>query len=312
MKNIIPIALLLLALLAQACGDDDDPPPSSTPVTTRTSRGSAENPTPGSDRSSLPLAHIQVTPSDEGRIRAPLYIALGDSLSAGVGATGFSAEKAFVGLVHDALSPEFALLNLGIAGHDSFELIDEGPLERATTEIRDRNGDDDPDNDVEVVTLEIGGNDLLDLFFDLVLPGRCPNVTEGLQRPECVNALRETLDEYEPNLDLIIDSLREADPELPIFLMTLYNPFSGASPALDEIGELALEGAPDTPFPEGLLDIIRRQAEENEVHLVEIYPHFEGKAREYIAGDTIHPNDTGYRVMADAVIAEMRAAGSID
>ena len=210
------------------------------------------------------------------------------------------------------LGPEFALLNLGIAGHDSHELIEKGPLDRAIAEIGGRNDDDDPDNDVEVVTLEIGGNDLLDLFFDLVLPGRCPSVAEGLQTPECVEALRETLDTYESNLGQISIACRSADPELDLFLMTLYNPFSGASPLLDELGELSLEGAPDTPFPEGLQDIIRRQAEENDVRLIEVYPLFEGKAREYIAGDTIHPNDTGYRVMADAVIAEMREAGVID
>jgi len=211
------------------------------------------------------------------------------------------------------LGPEFALLNLGIAGDTSRQLIEEGPLDRAIAEIEQRNYDDNADNDVTVVTVEIGGNDLLDLFFDLVLPGRCPSVSQGLERPECVDALRETLDAYEPNLVLILDRLHEADAQLPIFLMTLYNPFSGgASPLLDEIGELALEGAPDTPFLEGLQDIIRRQAQANDVPLVEVYPHFEGKARDYIASDTIHPNDTGYRVMADAVLAEMREAGLLD
>lgn len=302
------ILLAALLTLASACGSSDDPEPSPAPSTSRSSTTA-----PRGGATSIPVPHLQVVPSDEGHIgTAPLYLALGDSLSAGVGATGFSAEKAFVGLVHDELGPEFALLNLGIAGHDSHEMIAKGPLDRAIAEIGGRNDDDDPDNDVEVVTLEIGGNDLLDLFFDLVLPGRCPSVAEGLQTPECVEALRETLDTYESNLGQILDRLQEADPELNLFLMTLYNPFSGASPLLDELGELSLEGAPDTPFPEGLQDIIRRQAEENDVPLVEVYPLFEGKAREYIAGDTIHPNDTGYRVMADAVIAEMREAGVID
>jgi lysophospholipase L1-like esterase len=303
-------AVLLVGLLTlvSACGSSDNPEPSPSPSASRDDTAA-----PRASRTSIPVPHLQVIPSDEGHIgTAPLYLALGDSLSAGVGATGFSAEKAFVGLVHDELGPEFALLNLGIAGHDSHELIEEGPLDRAVGEIEQRNRDDDPDNDVEVVTLEIGGNDLLDLFFDLVLPGRCPSVAEGLQTPECVEALRGTLDAYEPNLDLILDRLREADPELNIFLMTLYNPFSGALPVLDELGELTLEGDPETPFPDGLQDIIRRQAEENDVHLVEVYPLFEGKAREYIAADTIHPNDTGYRVMADAVLAEMREAGVID
>lgn len=306
MRYVVLLAAVLTLL--SACGSSDDPDPSPSPSASRRARSA-----PRTSRTPIPVPHLQVIPSEEGHIgTAPLYLALGDSLSAGVGATGFNAENAFVGLVHAELGPEFAVLNLGIAGHDSHELIEEGPLDRAVGEIEQRNHDDDADNDVEVVTLEIGGNDLLDLFFDLVLPGRCPSVTEGLQKPECVEALRETLDAYEPNLNLILDRLREADPELVIFLMTLYNPFSGALPVLDEIGELSLEGAPDTPFPEGLQDIIRRQAEQNDVHLVEVYPLFEGKAREYIAGDTIHPNDTGYRVMADAVIAEMREAGVID
>jgi len=252
-----------------------------------------------------------VQPSDSGRIATSLYIALGDSLSAGVGASSYT-EKGFVGLVHDELGADYALFNLGIAGHTSTELIEEGPLDRALAEIDNRNNDENADNDVKVVTLEIGGNDLLDIFFDLVLPGRCPNLAEGLQRPECVQALERALAAYEPNLDLILDRIREVDPEITVFLMTLYNPFSGGTAALDEIAELALEGAPDTPFPEGLQDIIRRQAEVNGAHLVEVYPHFEGRAREYIASDTIHPNDTGYRVMADAVIAEIREAGIID
>src|SRR6266542_1102021 len=314
MRYFFAIAVVL-AVASSCGGSSDDPKSSSTPAASTpasTSRASPVSSAPPESSSAIPLAHLRVTPSKDGRISGPLYIALGDSLSAGVGATGFDPKKGFVGLVHDALPPDFALLNLGVAGFDSRELIDKGELQRATTEIKDRNGDRNPDNDVKAVTLEIGGNDLLDIFFDFVLPGRCPSVAEGLQKPECVQQLRNALDLYEPNLDKILSTLQQADPQLNIFLMTLYNPFSGASPVLDELGELSLEGRPDTPFPEGLQDIIRRQAQAHGVHLVEVYPLFEGKAHEYIAGDTIHPNDTGYRVIADAVIAEMRAAGVIE
>ena len=309
------IALAVLLAVAGACGSSNDskssPAPAS-PSPASTSRASPAASATGDSSSSIPLAHLKVTPSKEGRISGRLYIALGDSLSAGVGASGFDPKKGFVGLVHDALPTDFALLNLGVAGFDSRELIEKGELERATTEIKDRNNDSNPDNNVGAVTLEIGGNDLLDIFFDYVLPGRCPSVAEGLQKPECVAQLRNALDLYEPNLDKILTTLQQADPQLNIFLMTLYNPFSGGSPLLDELGELSLEGRADTPFPEGLQDIIRRQAQAHGVHLVEVYPLFEGKAHEYIAGDTIHPNDTGYRVMADAVIAESRAGGIIE
>ncbi len=99
----------------------------------------------------------------------------------------------------------------------------------------------------------------------------------------------------------------EADPELRIVVMTLYNPFSGDTglasvPTISQLAEMALEGLDDTPFSTGLNDIIRDVVEERGLPLVEWWPLFEGKAGEYIASDYIHPNDEGYRVMADAVL----------
>ena len=63
--------------------------------------------------------------------------------------------------------------------------------------------------------------------------------------------------------------------------------------------ELGLDG---TPFPEALNEIIRAQAQETGVILVDLYPLFEGKASQLIAQEDLHPNDEGYRVMAEAVI----------
>jgi lysophospholipase L1-like esterase len=242
---------------------------------------------------------------------AGVYLALGDSLSAGNGASDRD-ETAFVPLVHAALGPQVELMNLGIPGDTSDDLLNGGPLDQAITEIEQRKADGIAGNEVAVVTLEIGGNDLLNLFFELVIPAICPNVSDSLNTPRCVNEFERTLETYEPNLVAILDRLRKADPDLPIFLMTLYNPFSGKSAALDDLTELTLEGSPNTPFPEGLQDIIRRQADEHGVFLVDVYPHFEGKAVEYVANDLIHPNDTGYRVIADAVLDEMRGAGLVE
>jgi len=229
------------------------------------------------------------------------YIALGDSLSEGVGAS-VRGESDFVSRVWDGLPGELELLNLGESGDTSRDLIGHGHLDQAVEELERRRGDDDPDNDVKLVTLEIGGNDLLDIFFSLVLPGTCPSLKEALAEQACVESLRSALDEYRPNLAAAIDRLQEADPDLPIALMTLYNPFSGGLQPIDEMAELALEGQADTPFPEGLNDVIRAEARRQGVILVEWYPLFEGKAGEYIASDYIHPNDEGYRVMAEAVL----------
>lgn len=234
-----------------------------------------------------------------------LYLALGDSLSEGVGASD-RVTTAFVPLVHDGLGEGWELRNLGHSGDTSSQLHRHGHLDEAISLIEERRSDDDPSNDVGLVTLEIGGNDLLDLLFGLVLPGVCPTLEESLDREECVGTLEDTFERFRPNLAEALDRLEEADPDLHVLLMTLYSPLSGdtplSSPALEQLAELALEGLPDTPFPQGLNDIIRDEAEGRDVTLVDLWPLFEGRAGDYIASDYIHPNDGGYRVMADAVL----------
>lgn len=302
------IAAIALALFTACGGGGDDavtPSPSLSPApaaqTSSTPR-QTPGPTPTSNLPAHPTRVPTSTPPPAPAPDAPLYIALGDSLSYGAGASD-RYRTAFVPLVHASLPAGAGLLNLGHSGDTSDELMTHGHLDLALTEISRRNLDPNPGNDVILVTLEIGGNDLLDLFFNYVVPGICPTLLESLQKAECVGILRDALDEFGPNLRRIIDHLQAADPELNLVLMTLYNPFSGAFSALDPFGELSLEGMPDTPFPEGVNDVIRAQAQASDVTLVEIYPLFLGKGKEYIAQDIIHPNDTGYRVMADTVVA---------
>jgi lysophospholipase L1-like esterase len=232
-----------------------------------------------------------------------LYIALGDSLSFGIGASD-AGTTSFVALVHARLGSDFQLMNLGVPGATSQDLVDRD-LSRAVQEIEQRKADSDPNNDVRLVTLEIGGNDLLHLYASLVQTGLCANVETTLAKPQCAEALRSAFDGFRPNLTAALDRLREADPSLRILLLTLYNPFEHL-PGVGEIGDLSLEGKPDTPFPQGLNDIIRAIAQgRNDVTVVDIYPLFQGRSQELIFGDGIHPNDVGYRVMADAVTAAL-------
>ena len=300
-----PIVILIAAsaaLLFVSCGggNDDDAggarDAGSEPTATELSPGSADSATPTPTLKSAPTG------------RRPLYLALGDSLSAGIGASDESS-RGWVGLVSAAL-PEWDLLNLGVPGDDSLELLlFGGPLREGLLDIERRATDAEPGNEVAAITLEIGGNDLLDIYFNLVIPGDCPSVIEALQRDTCVRALESALIIYRRNLADALDRLIEAAPETPIFLMTLYNPFSGDGTTIDEIGVMALEGREGTPFPEGLNDIIREVGAEAGVILVEWYEPFLGKRFEYIASDIIHPNDVGHAVMAEAVIEAMALAG---
>ena len=301
---LVPV-LLFLPLLTLACGDDDGGGAGSS----ATASGGAVRATRTPMRTQGQVTPTpSPTPTPTPRPDEPLYIALGDSLSAGIGSSDPN-HTSFVALVHKALGPDFGLMNLGVPGDTSDDLLYDGPLTQAIQEIGARRSDGIDGNEVEVVTLEIGGNDLLALYDDFVLTNECPSVPEGLERPVCVQALRDVLDRYEPNLRLVLQRLAEADPGLPVFLMTLYNPFSGGAVNIDEIGELALEGMPDTPFEDGLNDIVRRVGAEAGVEVVDVYPLFVGKLGEYIAQDLIHPNDCGYAVTAGQFITALSEAG---
>ena len=266
---------------------------------------------------SAPLALILAAcasgsqPEDPERLTGPgLYIALGDSLSAGVGASDREA-TGFVPLVHKGLGERWQLINFGWSGDTSDDLLKRGFLDATIALIQYRNGDDDPDNDAKLVTLGIGGNDLLAMFNELVLSGTCPSVEEALAKPECVESLRETLDRFGTNLAIALDRLTEAGPDVRIVVMTLYNPMSESSwfpeaQDMAQVVEMALEGLPDTPFPEGLNDITRSEVEERGFILVDWHPLFESRGNEYIARDFIHPNDDGYEVMAAAILETVR------
>jgi lysophospholipase L1-like esterase len=244
------------------------------------------------------------SPSDPG-----LYIALGDSLSEGVGASDPSA--AFVPLVYEGLGEGLDLMNLGHSGDTSSDLLDHGHLEQAAAEVGERNSDDEPHNDVMLVTLEIGGNDLLRLAPSLILTGTCTSAERALERPQCLDALWETLDEFDQNLGTALDRLREADADLTIVVMTLYNPVPRSfgpigTRGINQLAVMALEGLPDTPFPEGLNDVIRRETEKRGFILVDLYPLFEWDGDQYVDSDFLHPSDAGHAAIAGAVLEAVR------
>lgn len=302
MRWMYLLPLLLLVLAAACASSDERPGAAGSDASPTTTLGDPVDlgdltPDPPADPTVSPLA------SDN-----PLYIALGDSLSYGVAASD-PDRTSFVALVHAAFTGDVDLMNLGVPGYTSTDLLIEEELDEAAGEIRSRRLDGIEGNEVTAVTLEIGGNDLLGLYSDLVIPGTCASLEEALEKDECVDGLNERLTTFEANLDTTLARLREVDADLPVFLLTLYNPFSGTDSAAERIGDLALEGESATLFETGLNDVVRDVGSRYGVTLVEVFPLFEDKSSEYIAFDLIHPNDEGYAVMANAVLSAMSAAG---
>ena len=293
---------ICLALFLVACGDGENGGVSTATAT----------PPPTTTATPSPTSAVAGSPEAAA---APIYIALGDSLAVGDGASDPSS-TAYVPQFHQYLRqalgiPGLALMNLGHGGDTSADLIEHGHLAEAVSEIRARDFDESADNDVQVVTLDIGGNDLLDLFLTLVISGTCPDLETSLAKAECVNGLQDALDGLRENFDQALDELEQADPDLPIFTADLYNPFSGSGLAFDEVAEWALEGREGSPVEEGLNDIIRSVAGEHGVPVADWYGAFEGKSAELIAPDRIHANDAGYTAMTDALVVAYEASGNL-
>ena len=231
----------------------------------------------------------------------PEYLALGDSLGVGIGASD-PATTGYVPLFRDFLESkkgldkkgtELFLNNLSIGGATSSSLISQ-QLSAAVAELEDRNGDKNKKNDVEVVTVDIGGNDVLALL------GICAgDVTD----PACAAAISSTFATFSANFDRILDELRTAaGPDTTMIVMTYYNSFVATGcplNALAPLGDIVLEGEPLLGLPVGLNDLIRFVAA---AHGAEVADTFGRLSPDDIQPDCIHANDVGYAEITEQFI----------
>jgi lysophospholipase L1-like esterase len=144
-----------------------------------------------------------------------MYLALGDSLTAGVGVT--DPRQDFVSRFHAYLEKQtgqpLGLTNLGIPGESTSTMLNAGQLQRALTTIKA-----DPKS-IRVLTLDIGANDLL----GHVASAACQTDPTGT---ECQNRLKAALDAFPPNFKRITSQLAAAlEPSTQVIVMNVYNPF---------------------------------------------------------------------------------------
>jgi lysophospholipase L1-like esterase len=238
-----------------------------------------------------------------------IYVALGDSLARGVGAT-IPAQLGYVprlfnyfrGTAHAGVD---SLVNLGVPGETSTTLLTGAQLTNALAAIND------PSTDVRVLTLDIGGNDLAALL------GRepCRSDPAGLLCRQTVGA---TLMTFTTNYILILTQLSAAlaaDPgDETIMVMTYFNYLSGTGSELEPVVDAVLLGpdqavncaAPQTTW--GLNDVITCVALPYGITVVDVYPVFVGKGATltHIAEQDFHPNTAGYALIASAFMRASR------
>jgi len=208
MRRTIPLAAALAVTLAlTACGGDPEPSTSS----------AATKPAPSASPSATP------SPSASGG--GGLYVALGDSLAAGYQPGGAelrdTAYPALTATRLEAGGGDLTLENLGCSGETTTSLVKGGTCDFAAgSQLEQAEKLLAASTDVALVTIDIGGNDLL----------RC--VRGGAQiDTACVRTGVATV---KKNLPAILERLRAAaGDDVPVLVLGYYNPWLAAK-ALDQ------------------------------------------------------------------------------
>lgn len=202
-------------------------------------------------------------------------IALGDSLTRG---TGDIEGKGYVGYVSDQLKQagkEVSLVNLGIKGLTSSQLAEQMKQKEIGRQI----------GQADVILMTIGGNDLF-------LGGQSlSDLSE-----HSISGLEEA---YLIHLKTILTNIRAVNTEATIYLLGLYNPFSEF-----QDGDLMSTIVRDWNYKTA--DTL---AAYSKAVFVPTYDLFQLDVAELLFTDHFHPNEKGYRLMAERVAALIAEAG---
>lgn len=280
-RTLASVIAMLLLVLGAACGSrsvlEEDREPPATP-------------------SSTPAASTSPAAS------SPVYLALGDSLAVGVGASDWPS-GGYVPRLFDELNrdrpagTELELINVGRSGADTVSMIGEGQLAEAVATIEARRETPSVADDVEVITVGVGGNDA----FGLVA------VCGGVIDETCLDQAQQSIRDVRKNLVFIVDTLRAAaGPDTQIAVMSYYNPLIHEACPLHEfelIGDVVLEGEAELGISAGLNDEIRAAAEAVGVPVAEVGQLTIGE----LTGDCLHASDAGHARIAAAFAAVLNS-----
>jgi lysophospholipase L1-like esterase len=224
----------------------------------------------------------------------PGFLVLGDSIGFGRGATD-TAAGGYAALTYGALRDSeryratgLDFINLSVPGATSADLLEPGgQLDEGLQRIEDRAGSG---GEVEIIAVDIGGNDLLNLAQQ---GSAC---LRDLLGQECIQALGEALGGLQRNLSEALSKLREAAPKAIMVALDLYNPYSGTANPVEPIATAAVQQ---------FNGIIAAAAADPDLHVrtASVYQLFQGRGKQWVANDGIHPNDNGHKVIAEVVVA---------
>ncbi|MCX7570874.1 GDSL-type esterase/lipase family protein [Tumebacillus sp. DT12] len=199
-------------------------------------------------------------------------VALGDSLTKGVGDT---TGKGYVGFLKDKLEANgrtVHLQNLGISGLESTELaasLDSGGIKEAI-------------QTAQLITISIGGNDVTHSI------GGVGKIFSTSAIPEA--AIREAQAQYTKNLGQILQTVRQHNPEASILVLGLYNPFEGVFEDQPLIQKL---------LSEWNANLIQTAQTMPNVKVIPTFDIFQWNVGKFLSPDHFHPNEAGYERIAE-------------
>ncbi|MBB2924328.1 SGNH/GDSL hydrolase family protein [Cellulomonas cellasea] len=177
-------------------------------------------------------------------------------------------------------------------------------LDQAVALLDARNHDRSRRNDVEVVTVSVGGNDVY---------GPAVAACVLVSTPACVPTLETTFAGFVTRYDEVLRTLREhAGPTTLILGMTYYNPLpfcdlGATDPArVRLLGDAILEGGElgSAVLPAGFNDRIREVAARYDVTVVETFGLL--GTGDFVGGtDCVHPDGEGHERLARAFAAAL-------
>lgn len=245
----------------------------------------------------LPSAEpVMTKPSTSDKKKVVTYVAIGDSLTKGVGDS--TNQGGFVPLLAQSLTNEtdleFKAINYGVAGNTSSQILSRM---REKKEIRKDL------KQAQLLTITVGGNDLRKAILE---------DTSNLD----LDRFDKPSKTYVKNLKQIIELARKDNPDLPIYVVGIYNPLYLNFPDLTEL--------------QTLVDQWNQRTEETlsayqGVYFVPIndllYKGIDGKSgvteselgKETVTNDALydedsfHPNNTGYEIIKEAVLEKIHA-----
>ncbi|MBS7577857.1 MULTISPECIES: SGNH/GDSL hydrolase family protein [unclassified Enterococcus] len=232
----------------------------------------------------------------EKRVEVFDFVAIGDSLTQGVGDS--TNQGGFVPILADQLDATYGYrvesANYGVSGNTSSQII---------KRIEEQKKIQNSIKNAEIITLTVGGNDVMKVIRE-----NFDDLSE--------NSFKKPLKAYQKRLVTLIELIRKYNKNAPIYVLGIYNPFYLNFPEITTMQDVIDNWNQET----------ETTVTENKAYFVPIndvlYKGINGDEGVTSQGesdnnasitndalfeeDHFHPNNTGYQIMANAIMSKIK------